>query len=147
VSPPVVTPLAAAIRPFNARHLIGGSYADALVVSQTGRMREVYLHVGPVKTGSTFLQDLLWRYRDDLARQGYLHPAAHENEMWLATNDVQDTAFVNYEMPQAAGVWAQVCQRVLAHDGPSVVSHEVLAYRRRNTSTVSSSRSRPLACR
>jgi hypothetical protein len=89
-------------------------------------MREVYLHVGPVKTGSTFLQDLLWRYRDDLARQGYYHPGAHANEMWLATNDLQDGAFVIYEMPQASGVWTQVCQRVLAYDGPSVISHEVL---------------------
>jgi Sulfotransferase domain len=97
-----------------------------VVVGQTGRMREVHLHVGPVKTGSTFLQGLLWRYRDDLARQGYYHPATYENEMWLATNDVQNTAFVNYDMPQAKGVWAEVCQRVLAHDGPSVISHEVL---------------------
>jgi hypothetical protein len=93
---------------------------------QTGRVREIYLHVGPVKTGSTFLQDLLWRHRDDLARQGYHHPGAHANEMWLATNDVQDGAFVDYEMPQASGVWAQVCQRALAYDGPSVISHELL---------------------
>ena len=93
---------------------------------QTGRMREVYLHVGPMKTGSTFLQDLLWRHRDDLERQGYHHPGAHANEMWLATNDLQDAAFVNYEMPQASGVWAQVCERVLAYDGRSVISHEVL---------------------
>ena len=93
---------------------------------QTGRVREVYLHVGPVKTGSTFLQDLLWRHRDDLARQGYHHPGAHANEMWLATNDVQDGAFVDYEMPQASGVWAQVCKRALAYDGPSVISHELL---------------------
>ena len=78
-------------------------------------MREVYLHVGPMKTGSTFLQDLLWRHREDLARQGYYHPGAHANEMWLATNDLQDTAFVNYDMPQASGVWAQVCERVLAY--------------------------------
>jgi hypothetical protein len=92
---------------------------------QTGRVREVYLHVGPMKTGSTFLQDLLWRHRDDLARQGYNHPGAHANEMWLATNDLQDGAFVNYEMPQASGVWAEVCRRVLAYDGPSVISHEV----------------------
>jgi len=89
-------------------------------------VREVYLHVGPVKTGSTFLQDLLWRHRDDLARQGYHHPGAHANEMWLATNDLQDGAFVDYEMPQASGVWAQVCQRALAYDGPSVISHEML---------------------
>jgi hypothetical protein len=89
-------------------------------------MREVYLHVGPVKTGSTFLQDLLWQYRDDLARQGYHHPGTHPNEMWLATNDLQEGAFVNYPIPQASGVWAQVCKRVLAYDGRSVISHEVL---------------------
>ena len=74
-------------------------------LDQTGHVREVYLHVGPLKTGSTFLQDLLWRYRDDLLRQGYQHPGAHANEMWLATNDVQDGAFVDYEMPQAKGLW------------------------------------------
>jgi hypothetical protein len=89
-------------------------------------VREVYLHVGPLKTGSTFLQDLLWRHRDDLARQGYHHPGAHANEMWLAANDVQDGTFVDYEIPQASGVWAQVCQRALAYDGPSVISHEML---------------------
>jgi hypothetical protein len=89
-------------------------------------VREVYLHVGPLKTGSTFLQDLLWQNRDDLERQGYHHPGTHPNEMWLATNDVQGGAFVDYEMPQASGVWARVCQRALAHDGPSVISHEVL---------------------
>ena len=61
----------------------------------------------PTKTGSTFLQDLLWSYRDDVAWQGYHHPCAHANEMWLATNDVQNGAFVNNEMPQASGVWAR----------------------------------------
>lgn len=89
-------------------------------------MREVYLHVGPVKTGSTFLQDLLWRHRSDLERQGYYHPGVHANEMWLATNDLQSGAFVNYEMPQASGVWVEVCNRVHSYDGRSVISHELL---------------------
>jgi hypothetical protein len=89
-------------------------------------MSDVYLHVGPVKTGSTYLQDLLWRNRDDLARQGFQHPGEHDNEMWLATNDVQDQAFIHFEMPEAAGVWSKLCERVLAFDGPSVISHEVL---------------------
>jgi hypothetical protein len=89
-------------------------------------MSDVYLHVGPVKTGSTYLQDLLWRNRVDLARQGYQHPGEHDNQMWLATNDVQDQAFIHFEMPEAAGVWSKVCERVLGFDGPSVISHEVL---------------------
>jgi len=89
-------------------------------------MSEVFLHVGPVKTGSTSLQDLLWRNREDLARQGFQYFADHDNELWLAANDVQDQAFVHFEMPEAAGIWAKVCERVLAYDGPSVISHEVL---------------------
>ncbi len=89
-------------------------------------MSEVHLHVGPVKTGSTYLQDLLWRNRHHLARQGYQHPGEHDNEMWLASNDVQDQAFIHFEMPEAVGVWAKVCERVLGFDGPSVISHEVL---------------------
>ena len=72
-------------------------WARAVVVSETGWVREVSLHDGPVKTGSTFLQDLLWRYRTDLARQGTTTRGAHENKTWLGTNDVQDKAFVNYE--------------------------------------------------
>jgi hypothetical protein len=104
-------------------------YGDELLVGRMPGWRpmsDVYLHVGPVKTGSTYLQDLLWRNRDDLARQGYQHPGAHDNEMWLASNDVQDQAFVHFEMREAAGVWAKVCERVLGFDGPSVLSHEVL---------------------
>jgi hypothetical protein len=89
-------------------------------------MSEVYLHVGPVKTGSTYLQGLLWRNRQDLALQGYRHPGEHDNEMWLASNDVQDQAFIHFDMPEAAGTWAKVCERVRAFDGPSVISHEVL---------------------
>jgi hypothetical protein len=81
-------------------------------------MSDVYLHVGPVKTGSTYLQDLLWRNRDDLARQGYQYPGDHDNEMWLASNDVQDQAFIHFEMPEAAGVWAKVWSGCSASTDP-----------------------------
>ncbi|MEV6412978.1 hypothetical protein [Kribbella sp. NPDC051718] len=96
--------------------------------SDLAATKDVYLHVGPVKTGSTYLQDLLWRNRDDLARQGYHHPGEHPNEMWLATTDLQDYEFIHFEMPEAAGLWAQVCERVAAHDGTSLISHEVLGW-------------------
>lgn len=100
--------------------------AASAAVAQTSPVRDVHLHVGPVKTGSTYLQDLLWRHREDLARQGCLHPGEHDNEMWLATNDVQDQAFIEFDMPEAAGVWGKVCDRVRAFDGRAVISHEVL---------------------
>jgi hypothetical protein len=89
-------------------------------------MNDVVLHVGPVKTGSTYLQELLWRNRTDLPRQGVLLPLEHDNEMWLAANDVQDGSFIHFDMPEAAGAWALVRERALGFGGTSVISHEVL---------------------
>ncbi|MDQ3627779.1 MAG: hypothetical protein M3419_03015 [Actinomycetota bacterium] len=93
-------------------------------------MSVAYLHVGPVKTGSTYLQDLLWRQRDELARQGMLLPIEYANEMWPAVNDVQDCSFVHFDMPEAVGAWQRVMRRVHAHPGPSLLSHEVLGHSR-----------------
>jgi hypothetical protein len=87
---------------------------------------DIYLHVGPVKTGSTYLQDLLWTNRHSLARQGVLHPCEHDNEMWLAANDVQDGAFIPFDLPEAAGAWNRIRDRVVAFGGPSIMSHEML---------------------
>ncbi len=89
-------------------------------------MSEVILHVGPVKTGSTFLQQLLWTNRGELERQGVLHPCEHANEMWFAANDVQDGAFIHFELPEAKGTWSRVRDRVLAFPGRSIMSHEIL---------------------
>jgi hypothetical protein len=90
------------------------------------RVNEIYLHVGPVKTGSTYLQDLLWVNRHSLAHQGILDPREHSNEMWLATNDIQEGAFIPFDLPEAAGSWNRIRDRVLAFGGPSIVSHEML---------------------
>jgi hypothetical protein len=47
-------------------------------------MSDVYLHVGPVKTGSTDLQSIMWSNRDAIREQGMLLPATHPNEFFLA---------------------------------------------------------------
>lgn len=86
----------------------------------------VTLHVGPVKTGSTFLQQLVWEHRHDLARQGWTVPLDHANEMWLASIDLQDGAFVHVEVPSAHGAWPRICARVRAADQPTLLSHELL---------------------
>jgi hypothetical protein len=41
-----------------------------LLVGDDGAMNDVYLHVGPVKTGSTYLQSIMWSNRDALSEQG-----------------------------------------------------------------------------
>lgn len=90
----------------------------------------VVLHIGPPKTGSTYLQNILWRNRDALRRQGLEYPAAHDNEHFLAAYDVQGGAFVHADLPEADGTWEQVVARVHDYPGRSLISHEILALSR-----------------
>lgn len=85
------------------------------------------LHIGPPKTGSTYLQGILWNNRAALAGQGLLYPATHDNEHFLAAYDVQGGAFVHGDLPEADGTWSRLVARVREQPGRSVVSHEILA--------------------
>lgn len=90
----------------------------------------IYLHIGPPKTGSTYLQDVVWRNREAIREQGLTYPAAHDNEHFLAANDVQDGVFVSAELPEAEGVWGRVASRTREQAGRSLLSHELLALSR-----------------
>ena len=63
-----------------------------LPVGDDGPVSDVYLHVGPVKTGSTYLQSTMWNSRAALREQGVLLPATHPNEFFLAANDASNSA-------------------------------------------------------
>jgi len=92
-------------------------------------VREVYLHVGPVKTGSTFLQDLLWRHRTTSHARAIttLAPTPTRCGSPPTTFRTGPSSTTKCRRPRRV---AQVCQRALAYDGPSVISHEMLACRR-----------------
>jgi len=60
---------------------------------------DVYLHVGPVKTGSSYLQSIMRNSRDALRGQGILLPITHPNEFFPAANDVHDGQFILVETP------------------------------------------------
>jgi len=89
-------------------------------------MSDVYLHVGPVKTGSSYLQSIMWRNRDGLREQGVLLPISHPNEFFLAANDVQGGAFVGVATPGAEGAWDRVAARARSWPGPVLISCELL---------------------
>jgi hypothetical protein len=91
-------------------------------------MNDVYLHVGPVKTGSTYLQSTMWNSRDALREQGVLLPATHPNEFFLAANDVQGGQFVLVGMPEAEGAWARVAARARSWPGRALITCELLGF-------------------
>lgn len=88
----------------------------------------VYLHVGEPKSGTTFVQQVMWSNRDELARQGVLLPGSHAQDHFRANQDLR-------EVPQATddptgshvGEWNLLVKQALHADRAAVISHELLA--------------------
>ena len=88
--------------------------------------RRVLVHVGAPKTGTSFVQDLLFRHRASLAEHGILYPADRFDEHFLAALDLMDLPWGGLEK-QAVGAWDRLAGRVRAWEGTSIISHEILA--------------------
>lgn len=88
----------------------------------------VYLHIGEPKSGTTFVQQVLWRNRDALGRAGVLVPGLHPQEHYRAQLDLR-------EVPQQpddptgsyAGEWDLLARQALRADRAAVISAEQLA--------------------
>lgn len=95
-----------------------------------GRVRRpptVYLHIGPPKTGTTYLQEVLWRNERRLSAQQVAFPRRPVDH-FRAALDVRGLDFSGYEDPKTDGAWDRLAAAVLACRQPKVVvSHEVLA--------------------
>ncbi len=87
----------------------------------------VYLHVGLPKTGTSFVQALLFSARHELRAAGVLYPARHYDDHFFAALDLQDLAFNEVRRPEAKGRWEQVAAQVRAWPGTSIISSEVLS--------------------
>jgi hypothetical protein len=89
-------------------------------------VKRVLVHVGAPKTGTTFIQDLLFQHRESLAEQGILYPAHRFDAHFLAALDLMELPWGGLEQ-QAVGAWDDLAAQVRAFDGTSIVSHEILA--------------------
>lgn len=86
----------------------------------------VLLHVGTPKTGTSHLQDVLFRNRERLEEQGLLYPADRFDAHFLAALDLMALPWGGLQA-EAIGRWDALAERVRRHDGTAVVSHEILA--------------------
>lgn len=91
----------------------------------------VYLHIGTMKAGTTFVQHALREHRERLRRDGVLFPADPGYRHQVAA--VRDLLQLPGPMPaeELAGAWARLCDRVADWDGRAVVSVEYLSLARR----------------
>ena len=88
--------------------------------------RRVLLHVGTPKTGTSYLQDVLFRNRRTLAGAGMLYPADRFDAHFLAALDLMRLPWGGLES-EAIGAWDRLAEQVRRHDGIAIISHEILA--------------------
>jgi hypothetical protein len=88
--------------------------------------RRVLLHVGTPKTGTSYLQDVLFRNRERLAEAGISYPAGRHDSHFLAALDLMQLPWGGLQT-EAIGAWDDLARQVRAHEGTAIISHEILA--------------------
>ena len=89
-------------------------------------VRKVLVHVGAPKTGTSFVQDLLFQNKEQLAEMGVLYPADRFDAHFLAALDLMELPWGGLEH-QAVGAWDRLATEVRAWTGTVIISHEILA--------------------
>jgi len=88
--------------------------------------RRVLLHVGCPKTGTSYLQDVLFRNQALLREHDILYPADRFDAHFLAALDLMTLPWGGLET-QAVGAWDRLSEQVRDWHGTSIISHEIFA--------------------
>ena len=87
--------------------------------------RRVLLHVGAPKTGTSFVQDILFTNREALRERGILYAADRHDAHFLAALDLMELPWGGLER-EAAGAWDRLADEVREWPGTAIISHEIL---------------------
>jgi hypothetical protein len=88
---------------------------------------DVYLHIGLPKTGTSHLQQVLWRSRAQLASSGVLVPGQSREAQTMAVWDLMGRRTRGARQPDVAGSWDALVAEVSGWSGShAVVSEEFL---------------------
>lgn len=88
--------------------------------------RRVLLHVGCPKTGTSYLQDVLFRNQATLREHDILYPADRFDAHFLAALDLMTLPWGGIET-EAVGAWDRLAAQVREWHGTSIISHEIFA--------------------
>ena len=89
--------------------------------------RRVLLHVGTPKTGTSYLQEVLFRNKRLLGEHGILYAADRFDAHFLAALDLMRLPWGGLER-EAIGAWDHLAEQVRGwHGETAIISHEILA--------------------
>jgi hypothetical protein len=86
--------------------------------------RKLFLHIGLPKTGTTYLQDVLWSHKEVLSRAGLLLPGAHRRRHLLASLDVRQDPALARRSGDVSAPWRDLMTEAGAWHGDVLISHE-----------------------
>lgn len=90
--------------------------------------RRAILHVGSPKTGTTYLQDILWGSREALREQGFRLPLRTMEDHFFLTLALRERLNPAIDPPQAVHVLDRLRKEVRKPDAQDLlISHELLA--------------------
>ncbi|MCY7401799.1 MAG: hypothetical protein LH477_12770 [Nocardioides sp.] len=84
----------------------------------------MFLHIGLPKTGTTYLQEVVWSNRDRLASDGVLLPGfGHREHLWAAL-DLQERPRLARRHAKAPGAWQRLVTEATQQSGDVLITHE-----------------------
>ena len=97
----------------------------------TGRRapRRLYLHISAMKTGTTFLQDLLHANRSQLKTAGFLFPGTQFSDLSDAVREILFDGEDLEVREQVRGKWSRLVEEIRSFEGKAaIVSMEFLSF-------------------
>jgi hypothetical protein len=89
---------------------------------------KVMLHIGEPKTGTTFLQHVLWRNRAVLAAHGVILPGTHPQDHFRASQDLTGVELMANDPDGSwTGEWEILAEESKLAPRLAVISHELFA--------------------
>lgn len=87
----------------------------------------VFVHIGLPKTGTSYLQTILWSNRPALREAGLLVPGRERRDHLWASLAVRDDPSLRRRGPKAPKAWDVVRDEIAGWDGDALISHEFLS--------------------
>jgi hypothetical protein len=89
---------------------------------------KVFLHIGEPKTGTTFLQQVMWRNRSELAARGVVLPGHHPQDHFRASQDLRGIAKLAGDPAGSwTGEWEILARQAQQAGKVAVISHELFS--------------------
>jgi hypothetical protein len=97
------------------------------LASHTGQAR-VFLHIGEPKTGTTFIQQVMWSNRAELAARGVVLPGHHPQDHFRASQDLRGVQKLPTDPAGSwTGEWDILARQAQQPGRTAVISHELFS--------------------